>query len=113
MSPPRSRAPLPSSPRPSNRPISPSSKTTSDANSLLQQIAATNGAISTAQNLGQSTNSDQDQLSDLLSQLSAIVGYNTVNSSDGLTLTTSNGTPLVVGSTAYALTNELECQRLQ
>jgi len=78
---------------------------TGDANSLLQQIAATNGALSTAKNLGQSTNSAQDQLSGLLSQLSAIVGYSTVNSSDGLTLTTSNGTPLVVGNTAYALTN--------
>jgi flagellar hook-associated protein 1 FlgK len=78
---------------------------TSNANTLLQQIAATNGAISTAQNLGQSTNSDQDQLENLLSQLSAIVGYNTVNSSGGMTLTTSNGTPLVVGSTAYPLTN--------
>ena len=80
---------------------------TAQANSLLQQIATTNGAISTAQNLGQSTNSDQDQLSNLLSQLSAIMGYNTVNSSNGLTLTTSNGTPLVVGNTAYALTNSL------
>ena len=80
---------------------------TSDANSLLQQIATTNGAISMAKNLGQSTDSDEDQLSNLLSQLSAIVGYNTVNSSDGLTLTTSDGTPLVVGNTAYALTNSL------
>ena len=78
---------------------------TSDANSLLQQIARTNGEITTAQNLGQSTNSDQDQLSNLLTQLSAIMDYQTVKSSDGLTLTTSNGTPLVVGSTAYALTN--------
>jgi flagellar hook-associated protein 1 FlgK len=78
---------------------------TSDANSLLQQIAATNGQITTAQNLGQNTNSDQDQLSNLLTQLSAIMDYQTVKSSDGLTLTTSNGTPLVVGSTAYALTN--------
>jgi flagellar hook-associated protein 1 FlgK len=80
---------------------------TSDANSLLQQIATTNGQISTAQALGRSTNSDQDQLSSLLSQLSAIMGYQTVNSSDGLTLTTSDGTPLVVGNTAYPLTNAL------
>jgi flagellar hook-associated protein 1 FlgK len=80
---------------------------TAQANSLLQQIAATNGEITTAQNLGQSDNSDQDQLSSLLTQLSAIVGYNTVNSSDGLTLTTSDGTPLVVGNKAYALTNQL------
>ena len=78
---------------------------TSDANTLLQQIASTNGEITAAQNLGQSTNSDQDQLSGLLTQLSAIMDYQTVNSSDGLTLTTSNGTPLVVGNTAYALTN--------
>ena len=32
-------------------------QSTSSANSLLQQIAATNGQITTAQNLGQSTNS--------------------------------------------------------
>ena len=33
------------------------------------------------------------------------MNYQTVNSSDGLTLTTTNGTPLVVGNKAYALTN--------
>lgn len=82
-------------------------QSTSDINSLLQQIANTNGVIATAQNLGQSSNSAQDQRSALLSQLSAIVGYKTVNSSDGLTLTTENGTPLIVGSKAYPLTNEL------
>jgi len=80
---------------------------TGEANSLLQQIAATNGQLTTAQNLGQSTNSDQDQLSNLLSQLSAIVDYKTVNSSDGLTLTTASGAPLVVGNKAYALTNSI------
>ena len=82
-------------------------QSTSDINSLLQQIATTNGEISTAQNLGQSSNSAQDQLSDLLSQLAAITGYKTVNSSDGLTLTTDDGTPLVVGDKAYTLTNSL------
>jgi flagellar hook-associated protein 1 FlgK len=82
-------------------------QSTDDANSLLQQIASTNAQISTAQNLGQSSNSDQDQLSSLLSQLSAIMDYKTVNSSDGLTLTTSEGVPLVVGSKAYPLTNQV------
>ncbi len=80
---------------------------TTDANSLLQQIAATNGEIQTAKALGQSDNSDQDQLSSLLSQLSSIMNYQTSNSSDGLTLTTSGGVPLVVGSKAYSLTNQL------
>ncbi len=80
---------------------------TGNANSLLQQIAAINQQITTAQNLGQSSNSAQDQLSSLLTQLSAVIDYKTVNSSDGLTLTTSNGTPLVVGGKAYPLTNSI------
>ena len=82
-------------------------QSTSTANTLLRQIAATNAQISAATNTGQSANSDQDQLAGLLSQLSAIMDYKTVNSSDGLTLTTANGTPLVVGNKAYALTNQL------
>jgi len=81
---------------------------TGDINSLLQQIATTNSAITSANSLGQSSNSAQDQRSALLSQLAAIVGYKTVNSSDGLTLTTDNGTPLVVGDKAYSLTNSLD-----
>jgi flagellar hook-associated protein 1 FlgK len=80
---------------------------TGDANTLLQQIATTNGQITSAQNLGQSTNSAQDQLSGLLTQLSAVMDYRTVNSSDGLTLTTANGIPLVVGNKAYSLTNSV------
>jgi flagellar hook-associated protein 1 FlgK len=82
-------------------------QSTSDANTLLQQIAATNAQINTAQSLGESSNSTQDQLSSLLSQLSAIMDYKTVKSSDGLTLTTANGVPLVVGGKAYSLTNQL------
>jgi len=81
---------------------------TSDINSLLQQIATANGVIATANNLGQSSNTAEDQRSALLTQLSAIVGYKTVNSSDGLTLTTDDGTPLVVGSKAYSLTNAID-----
>jgi flagellar hook-associated protein 1 FlgK len=82
-------------------------QSTSDANSLLQQIADANAQISSAQNLGQSSNSAQDQLSGLLTQLAGIMDYKTVNSSDGLTLTTADGVPLVVGSKAYSLTNQL------
>jgi flagellar hook-associated protein 1 FlgK len=80
---------------------------TSDANSLLQQIATTNQAISTATAEGQNDNADEDQRSSLLTQLSAIMNFQTVNSSDGLTLTTTTGVPLVVGNTAYALTNQV------
>lgn len=82
-------------------------QSTSDINSLLQQIANANDAITTAQNLGQLSNSAEDQRSALLSELSGIVGYKMVNGSDGVTLTTDNGIPLVVGNKAYALTNSL------
>ncbi|MGC2210606.1 MAG: flagellar hook-associated protein FlgK [Candidatus Korobacteraceae bacterium] len=82
-------------------------QSTATANSLLQQIAVTNQQISTGTALGQNVNTDQDQLANLLSQLSVIMNYQTVNSSDGLTLTTNNGTPLVVGNQAYALTNNV------
>jgi flagellar hook-associated protein 1 FlgK len=82
-------------------------KATSDINTLLQQIATDNGQITTAQSLGEDSNSAQDQRSDLLSQLAAITDYKTVNSSDGLTLTTDDGTPLVVGDKAYSLTTQL------
>jgi len=82
-------------------------QSTSNANLLLQQIAATNKQISTAQSSGQADNPDEDQLSSLLSQLSTIMDFKSSNSSDGLILSTSNGEPLVVGSKAYALTNSV------
>ena len=41
------------------------------------------------------------------------MNYKTVNSSDGLTLTTTNGTPLVVGNHAYRAHQQPEFQRLQ
>ncbi len=80
---------------------------TSHANSILQEIANTNAKIATSTAMGQTDNADQDQLANLLTQLSGVMSYQTVNSSDGLTLTTSEGVPLVVGSKAYALTNQL------
>ncbi len=87
-------------------------QSTSDINSLLQQIAVANGAISAAQKLGQSSNSAEDQRSALLSQLSGIIDFKTVTSDDGLTLTTANGTALVVGGKAYSLTNSLNANGL-
>jgi len=80
---------------------------TASINSILQQIAATNTVISQASNIGQSANDAQDQQSALLTELSALIDFKTINSSDGLTLTTSNGTSLIVGSKAYLLTNAL------
>ncbi|HVJ05294.1 MAG TPA: flagellar hook-associated protein FlgK [Candidatus Saccharimonadales bacterium] len=87
-------------------------QSTSDINSLLQQIAIANSAITSAQKLGQSSNSAEDQRSALLSQLSGTIDFRTVNSDDGLMLTTANGTALVVGSKAYSLTNSLNASGL-
>lgn len=77
---------------------------TSSANTLLQEIATANGNLQEAKSEGQSTASSEDQLASLLNQLSTIMDYKTVNSSDGLTLTSDNGIPLVVGDTAATLT---------
>ena len=84
-----------------------------EINSLLQQIAAINSQLHSAQIQGQSDNASQDQLANLLTQLAAQIDYKTVNSSDGLTLTTADGTPLVVGNKAYALTTAMNSDGFQ
>jgi|GEM_PF-288786 len=86
---------------------------TASINTLVQQLATANKAISTAQNLGQSSSDAEDQRSTLLTQLATIVGYKTNNSSDGLTITMDNGTPLVVGSKAYPVTNKTNSNGFQ
>lgn len=83
-------------------------QSTSDANSILQQIAEVNQQLAISQAVGKEDNANEDRLSSLLTKLAGIMDYQTVNSSDGLTLTTTSGVPLVVGSSAYALTNQLD-----
>jgi flagellar hook-associated protein 1 FlgK len=75
----------------------------SQINQLTTQLAQVNGQITSAQGSGQSANNLQNQQQNLLSQLSSLIGFSVTQSSDGQTISTANGTPLVVGSQSFAL----------
>jgi flagellar hook-associated protein 1 FlgK len=72
-------------------------------NQLTQQIAALNPQIAELQANGQDGGSLQDQQTQLVLKLSALTNVSVTQTQDGETLTTGNGTPLVVGSQSYAL----------
>jgi len=77
-------------------------------NQLTSQIAALNPQIAEAQAAGQSTGSLVDQRDQLISQLSGLVDTSVVDAGNGnVTVTTANGTPLVVGAQSFALTTQV------
>jgi flagellar hook-associated protein 1 FlgK len=72
-------------------------------NQLTQQIAALNPKIAELTATGQDAGSLQDQQDQLVLKLSSLTNVSTTRTAQGETLTTGNGTPLVVGSQSYAL----------
>jgi flagellar hook-associated protein 1 FlgK len=72
-------------------------------NQLTQQIAALNPQIAELTGSGQDGGTLQDQQDQLVLQLSALTSVSVTQSDDGETLTTGNGTPLVVGSHSFSL----------
>jgi flagellar hook-associated protein 1 FlgK len=72
-------------------------------NQLTQQIAALNPQLAQLKASGQDGGTLEDQQSQLVLQLSALTSVAVTNTDDGVTLTTGNGTPLVVGSNSFAL----------
>jgi flagellar hook-associated protein 1 FlgK len=75
----------------------------SQINQLTQQIAALNPQIAELTATGQNGGSLQDQQNQLVLKLSALTNVSTTQTAQGETLTTGNGTPLVVGSQGFAL----------
>jgi len=75
----------------------------SQINQLTQQIAALNPQLTQLNATGQSTGSVQDQQNQLVLSLSALTNVAVTQTANGVTLTTGNGTPLVVGSQSQAL----------
>lgn len=71
-------------------------------NSLTSQIAQLNSQLSNAPS-GSNGGTIEDQRDQLVQQLSGLTGISVSSSSDGEVITTGNGTPLVMGSTSYAL----------
>ena len=74
-----------------------------EINTLTQQIAQLNGQISNLQNVGESAGSFVDQRTQAIDQLSNLVDVSVIPSDNTLTLTTGNGTPLVIGQTTFQL----------
>jgi len=72
-------------------------------NTLTQQIAQLNVQVGQMQKLGQDPGSLGDQETRLIQQLSQLTNVNQIQTENGLTLTTGNGTALVVGGQSFAL----------
>ena len=69
-------------------------------NELSQQIAALNGQIATADAGGGDAGTLTDQRDELTTQMSQLIGVSTTQTGGAPTLTTTNGSPLVVGDSA-------------
>jgi flagellar hook-associated protein 1 FlgK len=75
----------------------------SQINQLTKQIAALNPQIATLKASGQDGGTLQDQQDQLVLSLSKLTSVAVTQSKDGVTLTTGNGTPLVIGSQSFTL----------
>lgn len=72
-------------------------------NTLTQQIAKLNGQISELAGTEQNDGAIEDQLNAAELQLAGVVGISITQTSEGDTVTTANGTPLVIGDQSYHL----------
>jgi len=77
--------------------------TVAQVNTLSARIASLNGQLSSVQAGGGQGGPLQDQRDQLTEQLSALTGVAITQTGDQPTLTTGNGTPLVVGDHAFKL----------
>jgi flagellar hook-associated protein 1 len=89
------------------------SQDVSQVNVLTGQIATLNNQISELQGLNQDASALVDQRDVLIGQLSSLIDVSSIQSGNGLTLTTSNGTALVVGGQSFALTTQTNASGMQ
>lgn len=79
----------------------------SDVNSLTAEIATVNQQIASLQGSGQNSGALADTQTNLIRQLSALVDVQVISTDQGISLATSNGTPLVSGSQSFPLSTQL------
>jgi len=82
------------------------SQDVSQINGLTGQIASLNTQISQMQGVNLDASALVDQRDNLIGQLSSLVDVSEIQSDNGLTLTTANGTALVVGGQSFALSTQ-------
>lgn len=78
-------------------------QTVAQINTLTKQIAQLNGEVAQSAQTGKDGGTIQDQRDQLVQQLSKLTGISISQSTDGETITTANGSPLVIGSNGYSL----------
>jgi flagellar hook-associated protein 1 len=78
-------------------------QTVTQINTLAQQIAQFNSQLSQTTAAGEDGGTVEDQRDELVQQLSALTGISVSQSSDGETITTGNGSPLVMGGQSFSL----------
>jgi flagellar hook-associated protein 1 len=84
------------------------SQSVSQINTLTSQIAQVNQQVTAAQSSGQGAGPFIDQRQQLLTQLSNLVDISEIDAGKGsLTITSSNGAPLVVGGQSFQLTTAI------
>jgi flagellar hook-associated protein 1 len=89
------------------------SQDVSQVNVLTGQIASLNRQISQLQGVNQEASTLVDQRDVLIGQLSNLVDVSEIQSDNGLTLTTANGTALVVGGQSFALSTQTNTSGMQ
>jgi flagellar hook-associated protein 1 len=75
----------------------------SQINSLSQQIAQLNTQLSQSNTTENDGGTIEDQRDQLVQQLSALTGISITQTNEGETITTGNGTPLVMGGQSFTL----------
>jgi flagellar hook-associated protein 1 FlgK len=89
------------------------SQDVSQVNVLTSQIASLNNQISQQQGVNQDASALIDQRDVLIGQLSSLIDVSAIQSENGLTLTTSNGTALVIGGQNFALSTQTNASGMQ
>jgi flagellar hook-associated protein 1 FlgK len=85
------------------------SQSVNQVNSLTAQIAQLNGEVSQATQTGQNPGIFIDQRDQLINQLSGLVDVSEISAgNNSLTLTTTGGASLVVGSTSFNLSSKAD-----
>ena len=79
------------------------SSTVDQINALTKQIAQINAQVGQLQQLGKDPGALEDQENQLINKLSQLTNISETQTQQGLTLTTGNGTALVVANQSYAL----------
>ena len=82
-------------------------QTVGEINILTSQIAGLNQQIANLENVHEDASTFLDQRGALIRQLSNLVDVSVIQTEHGITLTTSNGTPLVAQERSFQLTTQI------